>query len=350
VALTPGIFLDVMGLTIDRQAALQAYDLKVSFRQPRSDDVVGEITGWPGVTTAEGIIEFPVRLRVAGREATTFLLGLPADGRLLALETRPRPETILLARGLAQELQARPGAMVTVETPFGAGDFPLEGTVVYPLGRPAVLSLPDAQGVTTLPQGIADLLSASGLGLAGAVADPVTAVLVGVAPGQLEAVRERLYALPAAERVEASATIRADLNELLGFSATFMRVMFGFAAALGFAVLYAITVVNVLERRRELATLRTLGGTTGEVGWVVTGELLAVGLLGLLLGLPLGVVIAEKSLETFQKIFALGVVLLPRTALVIAGATLAILVVSEVPSLVALARLDLAQATRERAT
>ena len=61
-----------------------------------------------------------------------------------------------------------------------------------------------------------------------------------------------------------------------------------FAGALAFVVLYNLTNINIIERIREVATVKVLGFHSGETASYVLRENLMLSVLGGLLGLGLG--------------------------------------------------------------
>ena len=72
------------------------------------------------------------------------------------------------------------------------------------------------------------------------------------------------------------------------------------AAALAFIVLYNLTNINVEERVREIASLKVLGFTRGEVYAYIFREILLLSLLGDLLGLVLGSFLATFVITTAE--------------------------------------------------
>lgn len=93
-------------------------------------------------------------------------------------------------------------------------------------------------------------------------------------------------------------------------------------AALGLANLMA---ANVASRRRQIAVLRAIGLTRGQMTRIVVGEALVLGLLGSAIGVGLGLLLARTSngltraLSGFEPVYAVD---WPRVA---AGAALAII-------------------------
>lgn len=78
------------------------------------------------------------------------------------------------------------------------------------------------------------------------------------------------------------------------------------AAALAFVVLYNLTNINISERVREIATLKVLGFTRGEVNAYIFREVIVMALIGALIGCVLGVPLTgyiAKAAETPQMMF-----------------------------------------------
>lgn len=66
------------------------------------------------------------------------------------------------------------------------------------------------------------------------------------------------------------------------------------AAALAFVVLFTLSTTNISERVRELATIKVLGFYDKEVHSYVNKETLLLTLLGILVGLPAGTILAQS--------------------------------------------------------
>ncbi|MFO7774751.1 MAG: ABC transporter permease [Candidatus Hydrogenedentota bacterium] len=74
----------------------------------------------------------------------------------------------------------------------------------------------------------------------------------------------------------------------------------GFAGVIAFSIIYNSTVVSLLERQRELASLRVLGFTKQEVGAILYQENFLLGGIGILLGIPFGVFLGQSFLRTLE--------------------------------------------------
>ena len=72
------------------------------------------------------------------------------------------------------------------------------------------------------------------------------------------------------------------------------------AAALAFIVLYNLTNINIMERRREIASLKVLGFTGREVDQYIFRETIILSILGALIGLLLGVGMESFVVESAE--------------------------------------------------
>ena len=108
-------------------------------------------------------------------------------------------------------------------------------------------------------------------------------------------------ALPrAAEVVSASAEAEEQADEVTGFTSIFRYFLLTFGAIalfVGAFVIFNTFSITVAQRTREFATLRTLGASRRQVLGSVILESLVIGFLASLVGLGLGVLLAE-GIET----------------------------------------------------
>jgi putative ABC transport system permease protein len=98
---------------------------------------------------------------------------------------------------------------------------------------------------------------------------------------------------------------------------TVLTTLVLFASALSVGTIYNAGRVTLSERARDLTSLRVLGFTRGEVARILFGELGALGLIGLPVGLLLGVGLATAVVASFGtgELFRMPLVIGPRTLL-----------------------------------
>ena len=109
--------------------------------------------------------------------------------------------------------------------------------------------------------------------------------------------RDRIAAVlpPGVEAVtgdEAADEDAGDLQEALGFLTTFLLVFAGVALFVGAFLIFNTFTILVAQRQRELALLRALGASRGQVTRSVLVESLVVGVLASALGLGAGIGVA----------------------------------------------------------
>ena len=119
---------------------------------------------------------------------------------------------------------------------------------------------------------------------------------------------------------EAADEATAEITEGLAFVNIFLLVFAGIALFVGTFIILNTFSMLVAQRSRELALLRALGATRGQVLRSLIVESMVVGLVGALLGLAAGVGVAFGLEALFGAIGAEiptdGLVLLPRTVVV----------------------------------
>lgn len=96
--------------------------------------------------------------------------------------------------------------------------------------------------------------------------------------------------------------------------------------------------IQLSERARELASLRILGFTRGEVGYILLGEIMLLAIIAQPLGWALGWLFAKSMVEGFSSdLYAIPLVLKPAT---FSQASLVVLIAALVSVLIVLRRLN----------
>jgi putative ABC transport system permease protein len=116
----------------------------------------------------------------------------------------------------------------------------------------------------------------------------------GVSQGQVvRAIRTRLPAHT--EAITGTAATKESQDQIqqgISFFTVFLLVFAAIALFVGSFIIYNTFSIIVAQRTREMALLRALGASRGQVLGAVLGEALVVGLISAVLGLALGVLFA----------------------------------------------------------
>lgn len=261
---------------IDMQYRLsQQHDIAVTFIDTMPRRALAELAAIPGVREVEGQRSVAVKLWHEQRVLATRIDALGADDTLRRLiDTRLRrvavpPDGLVLGEYMARKLGVAVGDEVGVQV--------LEG-------RQPLLRLPVVQLVQEYV-GVQAYMDSRALARLLGEGEEVTGALLTVAPGQGVAVLRALAERPrvaAAESRLASVQAFFKMMDQVSGPFTWISVMLG--AVVNFGVVYNAMRIALAERARELASLRVLGFTQGEVARILFGEM---GLL-VLVSLPLG--------------------------------------------------------------
>jgi putative ABC transport system permease protein len=307
----------------------QRQDVTVTLVEPTSASALDDLRRLPGVIDAEPFRAVPVRLRFGPRFRTVGIIGVMAGARLNRVIDVPRrpvelpPGGLVLSRKLAELIGARRGDAVTVEVLEGARSIQqvrVADIVEEYLGTNAYMDL------ATLHQVLREGGTVSGAYL------------------QVDRAAERLLyqRLKATPRVAGVLPRRAAIDSFETTVAEMLRkvqvIYVLFAGVIAFGVVYNSARISLSERARELATLRVIGFTRGEISYILLGELALVTLAAVPIGLVIGygfVAALVRSVDT--EMFRLPLIVAP-TSYAMAGTTIA--VATAISALVVRRRLD----------
>jgi putative ABC transport system permease protein len=323
-------FLDSIAVLMDLQFYVtQRQDVTVAFVEPRSGAALYELQRLPGVMAVEPLRAVPARLRAGPRSRQVPVMGLVASPRLNRVVdavhgpiTLP-PDGLVLSLKLAEILDVGLGDEVTIEV--------LEGR--RPVVSSAVTAIVEEYMGTSAYMEVNALrrLLREGPTLSGAFLQADEA-----AAGPLYA---RLKRTPTVAGVNLKGSAIQAFNETLA-ETFYVMIFFNllFSSVIAFGVVYNAARVSLSERSRELASLRVLGFTRGEISSILLGELATLTLVGIPVGLLLGYVFAGALIAAFNtELYRFPLVVSSRT---FAYASTAVLVAAGISALVVRRRLD----------
>ena len=162
--------------------------------------------------------------------------------------------------------------------------------------------------------------------------------------------RGRLSELPGVVAYEDSQALLDTVDQYLGLYYAFIGVMLVFGGAMAFALMFNSMNSNIAERSVELATLRAAGTPYRTLARMITAENVLVTLLGIAPGLIAGYLVADLFLGSFSSDqFDFTLQMRASTLVLSSVAILIVALLSQVPGLRAVRRIDVAEIVRERA-
>lgn len=241
----------------------QRQDGTVTFTHALSEDAMAELRALPGVRRAEPFRAVPATLRSGQRTYRTAVVGVDPGAELVRLvdaggRAVPVPaEGVVLSAKLAELLGVRPGDPLTAEV--------LEERRPVRTFRVAAV-VDDFVGVqaTAARAHLAAVLGEAPL---------ASGAYLAIDPAALPLLQARLRDAPNVAGLTLRAAVVSAFREAIGeFLLAYLSVISLLALAIAGGVVYNAARVTWAERERELATLRVLGFTRGEVWRIVAGE------------------------------------------------------------------------------
>ncbi len=291
------------------------------------------------IAVAEPFARADVTLSAGERRHDTLLWGLHAstalhrfvatDGKQLALSDRGG---LLLGAGVRRLLDVDVADPVTVTLNDGTRfTEPVAGFVDEPMAAVGYLSL-------------SRLHEATGRDLA-------TGALVRLRPGvQQDVAAHRLGALPGAAAYLDNAAVESTMRDAFAIMDVLVGVMLGFAVIMAAALLFNAMSANVAERSVELGSLHAAGLARGVLARIVAAENLLLTLAGIPLGLVGGTLLARSFMANYEtEGYRWALRMQTSTFVVAVAGVLVASLVSQLPVLRGLRRIDVARVVRERA-
>lgn len=336
IALACGIILtglfqrDTVGYMVNVQYGMaQRQDLSVTFTDPTGRGALFDLRDLPGVQHVEPFRDVPVRLRHGHRSYRTGIRGMEPGGdiqRLLDADLHPvalPQDGILLTDYLGKLLDVRPGDRLTVEVL--EGDRPVRETTVA--------------GLVKEYMGVSGYMALDALNRFMREGPTISGAYLAVDSARLAELFTELKGMPRiagiAERAQEIRNFNKVMEETMLF---FTYVATVFAVIIAFGVVYNNARIALIERGRELASLRVLGFTRAEISYILLGELGILTLVAIPLGLWLGVEMCYFIAHKMQNdLYRVPVILVPATY---AFAVTVVLISAALSGLIVRRRLD----------
>ena len=262
----------------------QRQNASVGLREPGSATTAHSLAALPGVLRSETFRSVPVRIRFGHHTRRLLLTGLDPAGTL----NRPLdehgdpvgvpPSGLAISAKLAEILEAVPGDFLQIEVLEGkrpVHSVKLESLITDYAGLNAYMSMEAIH--TMLQEG-----------------ETVSGAHFQVDTLQWERLFQRIKNTPAISALRLKEATRTSFKQTTAESINLLQTLyFSFAVVVAFGVVYNSARIALSERSRDLATLRVLGFTHGEVAAVLIGELALLTLLALPAGLAFGSVLSQ---------------------------------------------------------
>lgn len=254
-------------------------DLTAIYTEPASRRSLYSLNSLQGVEHAEGFREVAARLVFEHRDYRTAVKGIEDDGELLRLldtdlnRIRLPENGVVLTDYLAQILQVRVGDMLTIKVLEGSRD-----TVRVPV-----------VGLAREYLGVNAYMRREALNRLLGEGNVISGAWMRVDPVFREDIYAELKNMPRiAGVVEQESAIESFYDTVAESILFFTLITTILGGSIAFGVVYNSMRIALSERSRELASLRVLGFRSGEVAYILLGELGVLTLAAIPVGFAFG--------------------------------------------------------------
>ncbi|MEY3446563.1 MAG: hypothetical protein RIR45_1318 [Pseudomonadota bacterium] len=330
IVITGAFWRDSIGVLMDMQFnQVLRGDISIGLIEATPARVLHDIAGLPHVNAVEGARTVSARLVHANHAWRGAIQGKPAQPdlhRIVGLENHaqaPPRDGLLLTDRLAERLQVKLGDAVRVE---------------FLEGRREVVELKVAGTVKEII-GMSAYIERRALNQLLREGDIVNSITIGIDRGSDAALLTRLKELPRVAAAVSKSVMQRNIEDVTARNVmVFSGILTTFATVIAIGVVYNNARIALAERAWELASLRVLGFTRGEVSAFLLGELAIEIALAIPLGMLLGYFLASGIVALIKTDeFNFPFVILPSTY---AYAALCVLAAGLVSALIVRRRVD----------
>ncbi|MDO8737000.1 MAG: FtsX-like permease family protein [Thermoleophilia bacterium] len=314
------------------------WDVTAAFEVPFTAGMIEDVRGIEGVNNVQTALQLPARLEAGGRTHESNITAMEPDQSFHYLNISEGASTnealagagLIMTPAIAKKLGAKVGDEITVSSPYVKEEkLTLMSLSDEAWGAPVYVSAAEGRKLSGSPGGIYNTL------------------YLDVDPDQAQAIKKQLYSLPGAATIMIKTTLIDSIRSMFDLLYTFGAILLLFGFTMAFVVIYNTFTANILERSREIATMRTIGEDRLHLAAMVTLENMFLAIVGIPVGIVMGLWVANalyKSLST--EAYSLKVVIYGSSYAMIILSILVVLLISEIPPIWRIFKLDLAEATK----
>jgi putative ABC transport system permease protein len=336
---TVSMFDSVDFLIAETFTKVERWDIVAVSDRPVGPSRVAEVRALRGVRRVQPALVVPVRVSHDGATANVSLTAMSPDadfhGFTGALLTKPAESLaaggIILAASTAKKIGVGVGESVAVDPPPDGDPVNVRVGALSDetLGQPAYVSAETGARITDEP------------------ANRFNALYLDVDSKRASRIQDEIYDMPGTASVQVKSDLIQRLKDMMAVMNIFGWVLLAFGSALAFVVVFTTFTANITERTREIATMRTIGEDNGRLTVMVTMENLLLTIAAIPIGIWLGIQTGNAIFSQFStSSYTLTASIYPKSIAGITALMLAVVLLSEIPPVRRIFRLDLAEATK----
>ncbi|RJP34739.1 MAG: ABC transporter permease [Actinobacteria bacterium] len=315
---------------------LFTFDIAVLFLDPQTRVTQKKIEEIPGVTLVEPTVGSPCTISSGDKDVESILMGALADTVMRGFldeknrEVEITPNHCLMSRNYREELGIAVGDMVEVTSIGRSRSFVVSDFIMEPMGSFVYVPVEEARQLL-------------GYGTKS------SAFYIQVDEGYYQQVRDALYEMPEVLTLVDLSQIKKEIDSYMALLYIVIAVMLVFGIIMAFSLVFNTSTINIMEREQEVATMLTLGVPQWKASLSLTLENVMMGLLGLIPGYIAARIVMVQAMKLYENdLFSFTPAISVWTFVITGVLVIALMVLSEFPSLRHIHNLDLAESTKRR--
>ncbi|MDY6796132.1 MAG: FtsX-like permease family protein [Actinomycetota bacterium] len=315
---------------------LFTFDIAVLYLDPQTRVTQRKLENIPGVTLVEPTVGAPCTISSGEEDVESIVMGALTDTVMRGFLNEQndvvniQPHHCLLSKTYREQLGVTEGDTVELSSFRRSRSFVVSDFIMEPMGSFVYIPVEEAR----------DLM---GYGTRS------SAFYIQVDGAHYQEVREVLFEMPGVLSLVDLDQIKAEINSYMALMYVVIAVMLVFGIIMAFSLVFNTSTINIMEREQEVATMLTLGVPQWKASLSLTMENVIMGLLGLIPGYFAARIIMAQVMKLYETdLFSFTPAISPWTFIITGVLVIALMVLSEWPSLRHIHRLDLAESTKKR--
>lgn len=333
LASTGPIMFDSWIFSIDDSLArIERWDLLVDFTHPLLPNDLANVSS-PHINSTESILRFGMLIDHGQQEEIGAIVGISKDSKLHNFIMRKgrvfeSGNEAVLTVSFARNLKAGPGDNIIVRNSTQSKVFTVVG-VAADLTEGLFIDVSDARELVGK--------------------DATSGMYVRCERGEIGQAKQDLIQSPYVSSITEKAQLGKGIKELME---SFQVVIYFFVLlglVMSVLVISNIVMIGVLERYSEYGQMRAIGYSQHTIGKMVFSEAIILVLFGVLLGVPMGWLTSYAFVPLMRDFFPLYDVFVnwpPMLGVIVM--TIAVAILSTIPAIRYLGRMDLPKVISER--
>ncbi|HZJ85097.1 MAG TPA: FtsX-like permease family protein, partial [Syntrophomonadaceae bacterium] len=281
----------------------------ITVNKPIKEGELNTIANIEGVIKVEAFLHLPVRLTYQGQNEEDLIIAYNPDMSLKKISDEEGqtlfipPEGLIVSQQLAKKLGVSTGDEIGIET-------------LLP-NSPPKYSLIKITGISHQMFGSSNYMDLDAANRLIEEKALVSGAMVKAEVGKTSLVEDELNKML---NISSISSLQKELDNFtsnMGAATVSVSIMVLFAVILGFAIVYNASLIAFIERERELASLRVIGFSNRELAGLLGKENLLQAIIGIVLGLPLGKLLAKSFIASVETdLYSFPVIIYPLTYII----------------------------------